>query len=58
MNILDSKSIDSVFNEKHQLIGALLNRDASLFKICRTAYDVDEEKIKDTISPKNRREGF
>ncbi len=47
---LDSQSINSVYNEKHNLIEDLLARDPFLFRICRTTCDVDQEKIKEIFS--------
>ena len=53
---LDSESINSVFNQKQDLIDDLLIRDPSLFNICRTTCDVDQEKIKE-ITPIPKIEG-
>src|SRR5947209_4344326 len=50
---LDSKSINAVYSEKHNLIEDLLSRDPSLFKIYRTTCDVDQEKIKEIRSLPN-----
>ena len=43
---LDSISINARYNEKHELIEDLLSRDPSIFKICRTTCDIEQEKIK------------
>lgn len=56
---LDSKSINDVYNEKHNLIEDLLTRDPSLFEIYRTTCDVNQEKIKEIPSmPKIEGKGF
>src|SRR5947207_2675624 len=41
---LDSISINARYNEKHELIEDLLSRDPSIFKICRTTCDIEQEK--------------
>jgi hypothetical protein len=57
--LLDSKSIDDAYNEKHDLITDLLTRDPSLFKVCRTTCEVNQEKIKEIPSnPKIEGKGF
>ena len=42
---LDSKSINSVYNEMHNLIEDSLIRDPSVFMIRRQTCDVSQEKI-------------
>jgi len=55
----DSKNINDVYNEKHRVIEDLVHRDRSLSKICRTACDVDQERIKIILSiPKIDWRGF